>query len=597
MRAVMNKILWAGLCMVLAGHALAKDLIVTDDSGEGLATVMVTRVLAQKPKLILADEGYPADGVSNQSAVENTRFSDANGMLNFPDTGIAYDYRFRKPGFKDVSLRAAAVAAQLSLGEGLTVQMEREQDRRVLAEQKPSNVWLSQLDIGGGEALRQHFALNCAFCHQQASPFMRVERSAEKWLTVIDRMGGYGARIAGDLRQPLAEGLAAGYHSLNASYETVPEPRPWDSALAGASYTEWPIGDGFSQMHDFILHPNGMVYVGDNLQDRIYEVNPKTGVYTVYTVPHEPDDKLGGFLGNRFKAYGKINNYMGVHSFAVSPKDGHIFITPSMQRALLEFDPRTKTFTRHEMTRGFYPHTIRTDEQDRVWFTLALSSQVAMWDRQKKVFSYFDIPARNIKEWLTIKLLPLIFWLDPETRPMPSVDRESSGLPMPYGIDVAPDGRVWFARLYANDFGYIDPETGEVTVIDIEVIGPRRLRVDAENRVWMVAFQAGLLVMYDPQTKILKEYDLPVVSEFPYALNVDRARSVVWVNGNQSDTVMRFDIATETWQVYPMPRRRTFTRDIEIAEDGSVYTSNSHFPSWQIEDAQPTLIHITPYPQ
>jgi streptogramin lyase len=129
------------------------------------------------------------------------------------------------------------------------------------------------------------------------------------------------------------------------------------------------------------------------------------------------------------------------------------------------------------------------------------------------------------------------------------------------------------------------------------VIGPRRLRVDAENRVWMVAFQAGLLVMYDPQTKILKEYDLPVVSEFPYALNVDRARSVVWVNGNQSDTVMRFDIATETWQVYPMPRRRTFTRDIEIAEDGSVYTSNSHFPSWQIEDAQPTLIHITPYPQ
>ena len=43
-----------------------------------------------------------------------------------------------------------------------------------------------------------------------------------------------------------------------------------------------------------------------------------------------------------------------------------------------------------------------------------------------------------------------------------------------------------------------------------------------------------------------------------------------------------------------MSRKRTFTRDIEVDDDGGVYTSNSHFPSWMIEDAQPTLIHIDP---
>ena len=597
MQSVINKLGWLCLSMSLAGQLNAAQILLTDEAGQPLATVMATRTLAQKPALSLSDEGYPAHGVSNQSALEVTRFSNANGTLAFPDSDVAYEYRFRKPGYKDVRLSAANVAASSSATPGLSVTMVRELDLRMLAEQKPSNVWLSQLDIGGGDELRQHFGLNCAFCHQQASPFMRAERSVDEWLTVIDRMGGYGARVAGDLRQPLAEGLTAGYQKLNASVASLPEPRIWDAELSESQIQEWPIGDGFSQMHDFILHPNGMVYVGDNLQDRIYEVSPETGVYTVYKIPHKAEDKLGGFLGNRFKAYGKINNYLGVHSFAVSPKDGHIFITPSMQRALLEFDPKTKTFTRHEMKRGFYPHTIRTDEQDRVWFTLALSSQVAMWDREKKVFTYYDIPARNFKEWLTIKLLPLIFWLDPETRPMPSVDRESSGLPMPYGIDVAPDGRVWFARLYANDFGYINPSTEEVTVVDAKVIGPRRLRVDANNRVWMVSFQTGLLVMYDSESETLTEYTLPVKSEFPYALNVDRERRAVWVNGNQSDTIMRFDMATEAWQVYPMPRRRTFTRDIEIAEDGSVYTTNSHFPSWQIEDAQPTLIHIQPYAQ
>ena len=37
----------------------------------------------------------------------------------------------------------------------------------------PSNVWLSQLHFGGDRELKETFQLNCAFCHQQASPFMR----------------------------------------------------------------------------------------------------------------------------------------------------------------------------------------------------------------------------------------------------------------------------------------------------------------------------------------------------------------------------------------------------------------------------------------
>ncbi len=81
----------------------------------------------------------------------------------------------------------------------------------------------------------------------------------------------------------------------------------------------------------------------------------------------------------------------------------------------------------------------------------------------------------------------------------------------------------------------------------------------------------------------------------PYALNVDRERGVVWVNGNQSDTILAFDIADESWEVFPMPRQRFFTRDIEISEkDGAVYTTNSHFPTWQSEGGVPTLLRVTP---
>ena len=65
---------------------------------------------------------------------------------------------------------------------------------------------------------------------------------------------------------------------------------------------------------------------------------------------HKQDQKVGGILGNRFVTFPKMYNYLGVHSFAISAKDGHIFITPSMQQELLEFDPVSKKFIAHENT-------------------------------------------------------------------------------------------------------------------------------------------------------------------------------------------------------------------------------------------------------
>jgi virginiamycin B lyase len=66
----------------------------------------------------------------------------------------------------------------------------------------------------------------------------------------------------------------------------------------------------------------------------------------------------------------------------------------------------------------------------------------------------------------------------------------------------------------------------------------------------------------------------------------------VWINGNTSDALYSFDIATNEWAHYPLPKRVSFTRDVEIAPNGDVYTTNSSFPSWHIEDGQPTLIRV-----
>ena len=560
---------------------------VTNEAGEPMPQVMISRTPVESPEANLADDGYTPNGVTNPTAASLTRFTNSSGTVTFADTERPVTYRARAQGYID---------AKITETSGKLVMKKMTSAQNIAS--FPSNVWLSQLEFGGDEELKKTFQLNCAFCHQQASAPMRAERTQEQWINIFDRMNSYGARLPDDDHQRIAELLQKEYRQLRTDPSNVPKPRDWETHLSAIEMTEWELGDSFSQMHDLLLHPDGNVYVGDNLQDRIYALDTVSGDYTVFKVPHDSDATLGGILGHRFTTFPKVNNYMGVHSFAYSKKDGNIFITPSMQQALLEFNPRSREFTVHKMPGGFYPHTIRIDDQDRVWFTLAVSSQVAMFDRQKREFKLYDLPTRGFKEWMVVNALPLIFWMDPENRPTPAPDRSGTGLPMPYGIDVAPDGSIWVARLYANDIARIDPETEEITMIDFPFGGPRRLRVDARNNVWIVAFQDSLLVKYDPKTAEFTQYELPVVNEVPYALNVDRKRDVVWVNGNQSDTLLSFDIKTESWKVYPMPRQRFFSRDVEIDEEtGAVYTTNSHFPTWQSEGGVPTLLRITPLPR
>jgi streptogramin lyase len=578
-------------CALLPGGAAAATVVVTDSSGQAVATAMVTRSIPGHDRVDRSDNGYPRPGANNRVVPQLTRFTDDSGAVTFEAADIAGErqYRVRQQGFADKTATAGSDDGRIE------VVLERLGDPRAIADSKPANLWLSQLRFGyaaNPRQAREHFMRHCTFCHQQGSDVMRLPRSPEQWAEIIDRMQIYGAMASEDFVDEAIDGLAGAHADLNERYAALPDFEAWEAGLSAATITEWPIGDGYSQMHDFILHPNGKVYVGDNLMDRVYALDPKSGEYEVFKVPHDEGAEAGGILGDRMGSYPKTDNTMGVHSFAIAPSDGNIFLTPSMQQELIEFDPDSGEFIRHRIQEGFYPHTIRADENDRVWFTLALSSQVAMFDRKSGNFTYYDLPARGIMEWFALRIIKLrlsMGWVAGR----PDLDWDTSGFPMPYGIDVSPvDGSVWVARLYADDIARIEPTSGEVTIIKTPFNAPRRLRIDAHGDLWIAALSDGRLARYEPDRDRFRVYDLPVVSETPYALNVDRERGVVWVNGNQSDTILSLHIESGIWRVFPMPRKRTFTRDIEIAEDGSVYTSNSHFPAWQIEDGQPTLIHL-----
>jgi len=582
-------VLFASFCATFSGYAL--PVTVTDPAGKPLATVMVSRQPETPAPVDKSDNGYATSGQTQQAFFEVTRFTDAAGRTDIPGADHPWKLRLRKPGYQD------RVLANNELGK--PVAMVPETDVAALAAQQPANAWASTIDFGDAD-LKKEFMLQCNFCHQQGGALLRRDRTTEEWETAMKRMVRYGARLSSEGQKKIPALLESHWKKVNANPSLVPRGTPWAASLSDVTIREMPIGDAMSQMHDLLLHSNGMVYVGDNLQDRMYEINLATGQYTVYKIPPLPGDALGGLLAGRLRDFPKHETYQGIHSLAESPKDQHIFITPSYQRRLIEFDPVSKGFRTHAMDSGFYPHTVRFDAKDRVWFTLALSNQVGMFERTSQKFTLYDLPFRSTMERITVTLTPFFFKLMGWGIPIANyvkVDHVSTGVPLPYGIDITPDGKAWIARLHTDEIASVDPETGVVTMVKTPFKGPRRLRSDREGNLWIVAFNESEIARYVPKTGVFTRFDLPLQpkgSDTPYSLNVDRARHQVWVNGTNSDSVYRLDIASGQWLQIPMQRRVTFTRDVEISPKGQVYVTSASFPSWHIEDGQPTLMEITP---
>lgn len=580
--------------LLLPSPALALDLRLLAADGRALPLVMATVTPQQPAPVDRSDNGYAQPGALQTADVWHSVFADAQGRLHvdLPAGGQKYHVRLRRPGLTDLLLR------DVTANSAQDVVMREESDAQARAAAKPANVWAAAVRVGTPDQ-DKHFRMQCGFCHQQGAALIRAEHTPEQWRATITRMIGYGSRLATSLQDLAPERLQVGYADLRAHPEKLAEPMPWQDTLAQARIDEWPMGDAMSQMHDMLVHDNGLVYLGDNLQDRLYEIDPTNGHFTVYKLPRERDDTLGGLFAARLARFPKHDSYLALHSLAVSAKDGHVFLTPSVQRRIVEFDPKSKQFTVHHLKDGLYPHTIRIDARDRVWFTLALSNQIGMIDRATGEQSFVDLPTRSLGEAFTVRILPLMFKLATLGLPLAAlpIDDRASGTPLPYGLDLTPDGVVWATRLHANDLVRVDPVTLAPTLIAFPALGPRRLRSDAVGNVWITAFAESAILRYDPKTGAFARFDMPTLpkgSDTPYALNVDRERGIVWVTGSASDTLNALDIASGRWSVFPMPRRMTFTRDVEIARDGSVFTANGAFPAWHIEGAQPTLIRITP---
>jgi streptogramin lyase len=407
--------------------------------------------------------------------------------------------------------------------------------------------------------------------------------------------------------------LTAGWEDADAF---APPPPP---AVRTALVEEWDLGSRASLQHDVIVHPDGRIYSVDGSQDQLHRLDPRDGTRSAWAVP-TGDRPLGGIFG---EARGPVSQTavarVGPHSLQAAP-DGSIWITLAIGNQLARFDPESERFEVHEVAEGYYPHTLRFDAQGRIWYTMAASNHVGMFDPRTGEQRHVRLPARTWQQAVALRLMPALLWLDQQLDLRSRASGAGGGftMPVPYGIDVAPDGTIWFSQLNEDRIGRIDPETLAVELFETPFPAPRRLRFDRAGTLWVPSFSAGRIAAFEPRTRRYREFALPtrpLLGEVPYALAVDPLTQDVWVCGTNSDTLVRFrlsDAASDdeegrermraastggaAWTVYPLPTRVTYTRELDFDAAGRVWTSNSNAPAWQIEGGQPRVLRLDPDP-
>ena len=412
-------------------------------------------------------------------------------------------------------------------------------------EQLPASQFLSLvLPKFPNPTIRGDFTLSCGNCHQIAGPRFREDKTVGEWGSVVATMESFLPPYHAETR-PLILPLLLDTYGPNATLPKLPIPPPPSGDVLRATMYEYGLQyapDGstdFSSCHDLQLGTDNVVYNDSGVQ----WIDPRTGEHGVFPM------------------------HGGGHSIQ-RDHDGNMWITQADHDTLTKLDVHTGVFTYYPLPRigdhqGSYPHTLRFDANGKIWFTLTKSNDLARFDPVTAQFTYY---------------------------PLPPGDPAEIGLTLPvaYGCDVAPDGKIWFSQLFGQRIGRLDPATGTIIVWKPPFYGPRRLRAGADGILWVPGYGSGVLGRFDPAIQRWKVYPLPTGiagppgygnSEEPYALNANRQTGDVWITGSASDTLIRFDPTGERFSAYPVPTRGSFMREILFDPDGNPWTCTSDEPA------------------
>ncbi|MDQ3226472.1 MAG: lyase [Chloroflexota bacterium] len=282
----------------------------------------------------------------------------------------------------------------------------------------------------------------------------------------------------------------------------------------------------------------------------------------------------------------------GEHPHDVAPAaDGQgVWYTAQHAGALGLLDPATGEIETIPLGEGSSPHGVVVGPDGAAWVTDTGLNAMVRVDAGTHELAVWPLAGENAN-LNTATLDPAgVVWftgqngivgrLDPAVTP-PGTTLEPLAAPRgqgPYGIDVTPEGEVYYASLAGSYLGRIVPGAGEsFSLEEIEPPtagqGTRRVWSDSHGVLWTSQWTAGQVGRYDPATGAWTEWRLPGDAPQAYAVYVDE-RDDVWLSDFGANALVRFDPDTETFAIVSLLDPGAAVRQI-LGRPGEVWGAES----------------------
>lgn len=392
--------------------------------------------------------------------------------------------------------------------------------------------YLEKLPEGDGKTLIRSV---CIQCHGFTEKMLGGGKTRAEWEVTVDNMLAKIAPLPWGQRDTIVAYLAN--HLTPEAVKAMPRTKPVlspEKRIPPATFIEYRMPPQASAAydkttgtalttHDVRVDRKGAVWISEMARDALVKLDPRTGGFVEYPIPHKSS---------------------GPHGVILDANDD-VWLTLIWADRLMKFDQAKETFTVDVKIPdpASWPHTIVADSRGRLWFTEMHGNAIGVFDPASESFDRFIVPTPRAT---------------------------------PYGIAVDQNDDVWFTGITYHKIGKINPRTRQITEYPTQtpLSATRKMAVDADGNVWCTLFGAGKIARLDPRTGELTEFSLPARYSSPYDITVDRDGRV-WFPDFTGNQVIAFRPDSGEYTEYPIPTPLSRPRIIDPDPNGGVWFSES----------------------
>jgi virginiamycin B lyase len=241
--------------------------------------------------------------------------------------------------------------------------------------------------------------------------------------------------------------------------------------------------------------------------------------------------------------------------------DGTVWFSNQFDGSVGLLDPKTGKYELFPLGPGSSPHGIHMGPDGNLWVMDGGQNAIIRVNSSDHKMSVFRIP----KERGDVNLNTGVFdqagvlWFTGQNGQYGRLDPKDGKIEVwdapkgfgPYGITVTPQGMVWFTNFALNHIVGIEPQTRQLTLVDLPhpaPTGARRIWSDSKGRLWLATWGLGELLRYDPAARSWAAFKIPGLGPRGYSTYVDE-KDMVWITDFMSNSILRFDPATESFVI------------------------------------------------